>query len=182
MKYFLLIITLTLSLSLADDKARLFKLYNNGNYQAVCEKGFHLFQRNRHDGAFISLYAYGCLNNDSIDRLATPIVMLKLNEDDRKNAAYFSAILMKKKLLYHALLDGYDLTGISLPASSYILSLVFDLYVQQSPLEIEGTYSLTDNKDSSIRYSLYLDKHEKVAQMIIEKYKNNILVKRHTYW
>lgn len=181
MKLFLSFILLY-SFAFSDDKARLFKLYNKGNYEAVCEKGFKLFRKNRYDEAFISLYAYGCLNSDSLDRLATPIVMLKYSKDARANAAYFAAILMKKKLLYHALLDNYDLSGVKLPSSSYILSKVFDIFVHNKTKPLDDIYTLKDKKNENITYHLYLDKSERVPKMIIEEYKNNILIKRHTYW
>lgn len=178
----LLLALLLLTISVADEKSKLLKLYNKGDYEAVCERGFKHFRKNRHDEAYISLYAYGCLNSDSLDRLATPIVMLKYSKGARANASYFSAILMKKKLLYHALLDHYDLSGISLPASSYILSKVFDLFVQNRPEPFDDVYTLRDPKDDKIHYTLYIDKSERIPKMIIEVYKENILLKRHTYW
>ena len=178
----LLTALLITTFAMADRKAKLLKLYNKGNYEAVCEEGFKHFRKNRRDEAYISLYAYGCLNSDSIDRLATPIVMLKYSKGARENAAYFSAILMKKKLLYHALLDNYDVTGVVLPSSSYILSKVFDLFVANKTKPLDDVYTLTDNVDKSIQYSLYIDKSERTAKMILEVYKNNILLKRHTYW
>ena len=180
----LLIITLLLlsSTVFASQKNRLYRLYNQGKYEAVCEQGFKNFQKHRHDETYISLYAYGCLNSDSIDRLATPIVMLKYSKDARANASYFAAILMKKKLLYHALLDGYDLSGIQLPASSYILSKVFDLFIVNKNKPVDNIYMLNDPADKSIHFTLYIDKSERIPKMILEEYKSNILIKRHTYW
>ena len=182
MKKILLALLLMSTLSLADRKSKLLKLYNKGNYEAVCSEGFKHFRKNRRDEAYISLYAYGCLNSDSIDRLATPIVMLKRSKGSRANASYFAAILMKKKLLYHALLDNYDLSGVVLPSSSYILSKVFDLFVKNSTKPKDDVYTLIDEKDSTIEYTLYIDKSESLAKIILEIYKNNILLKRHTYW
>ncbi len=166
----------------ASQKTKLYKLYNKGDYETVCELGFKHFHQNRYDEAYISLYAYGCLNSDSLDRLATPIVMLKYSKDARANASYFSAILMKKKLLYHALLDNYDLSGIQLPASSYILSKVFDLFVANKSKPVDDIYTLHDPSDEKLHYTLYIDKSERIPKMILEEYKNNILIKRHTYW
>lgn len=182
MKNFLLLFLFIINISVANEKTKLLKLYNKGDYEAVCERGFKHFRKNRHDEAYISLYAYGCLNSDSIDRLATPIVMLKHSKGARANAAYFSAILMKKKLLYHALLDNYDLSGISLPASSYILSKVFDLFVKYKPKPLDNIYTLKDERDKNIQYSVYVDKSDPIPKMIIEVYKEHILLKRHTYW
>jgi hypothetical protein len=182
MRFFILSLLLLSNLAFADQKSRLYKLYNQGKYEAVCQQGFQHFRKNRYDEAFISLYAYGCLNSDSLDRLATPIVMLKYSKDARANASYFSAILMKKKLLYHALLDGYDLSGVKLPASSYILSKVFDLFVANQTKPSDDIYTLKDPIDKTLHYTLYVDKSERIPKMILEEYKNNILIKRHTYW
>jgi len=182
MKIVLLLSIIFLNFSQADEKAKLLKLYNKGDYEAVCERGFNHFRKNRRDEAYISLYAYGCLNSDALDRLATPIVMLKYSKGARANASYFAAILMKKKLLYHALLDNYDLSGITLPSSSYILSKVFDLFVKEKPKPKEGVYTLIDSRDDTISYSLYIDKSERIPKMILEVYQNSILLKRHTYW
>lgn len=182
MKLFLMITLLLATALFADDKARLYKLYNKGSYEKVCNQGFKLFRKNRYDEAFISLYAYSCLNSDYLDRLATPIVMLKYSKDARANAAYLASILMKKKLLYHALLDGYDVSGVVLPASSYILSKVFDLFTKNRTKPSDGIYALNDPADPKTSYQLYLDRSEKVAKIVIEEYYNNILKQRHIYW
>ncbi len=181
MKLFI-IFTLLISLLTADDKARLYKLYNKGAYEEVCNQGFKLFRKNRYDEAFISLYAFSCLNSDYLDRLATPIVMLKYSKDARANAAYLAAILMKKKLLYHALLDGYDVSHVVLPASSYILSKVFDLFTKNRTKPTDGIYTLIDESDPKTSYQLYLDQSQKVAKIVIEEYYNSILKQRHIYW
>ena len=178
----LLTLFLLVQIGFADDKARLFKLYNKGEYEKVCHQGFKLFQKNRRDEAFISLYAYSCLNSDYLDRLATPIVMLKYSKDARANAAYLSAILMKKKLLYHALLDGYDVSEIKLPASSHILSKVFDLFSQNNKKSADGLYVLYDPQKDGYEYHLYLDRSENIPKIVIEEYLDSILKQRHIYW
>ncbi|KIM10821.1 MAG: hypothetical protein KU37_08835 [Sulfuricurvum sp. PC08-66] len=178
----LLLLALLGVLLYGSDTARLYNLYNKGEYERVCDEGFHLFSKNRKEEAFVALYGYACLNSDLLDRLATPIVMLKRTPDARKNAAYFSAILMKKKLLYHALVDGYDISHVVLPASTHILSKVFDIFAQTSPTPIEGIYTLQDPQEPKQNYKLYLDTQEELPKIIIESYRDAMLIKRHIYW
>lgn len=166
----------------ANDTTKLYTLYNQGHYEEACHTGFSLFSKNRKNEAFVSLYGYACLNSDYLDRLATPIVMLKYSADARANAAYFSAILMKKKLLYHALLDDYALEGIHLPASSHVLSKVFDLFAARAEKTKQNTYIFNDPIEEKITYHLYLDQSENVPKIIIEVYQESILKKRHIYW
>jgi len=93
-----------------DIKQNLFTLYQNKKYEKVCSIGFRNFQKYKKDEEFVNLYAFGCLNADYVDRLAIPIVTLRFSKESRANSAYFAVILMQKKLLYHALIDGYDLS------------------------------------------------------------------------
>ena len=109
MKLLMMFVLLT-SLVQADLKQELYHLYQSEQYGIACSKGMKHFQKNRKDTEFVSIYAFSCLKADYIDRLAVPISILKHSEESRANAAYFSVILMQKKLLYHAIIDGYDLT------------------------------------------------------------------------
>ena len=88
----------------------LFNLYENKKYEQVCNIGFDHFKEHKKDEEFVSLYAFACLKSDYIDRLAIPIAVLKYSREARGNSAYFSVIFMQKKLLYHALIYGYDLS------------------------------------------------------------------------
>lgn len=180
MKIFL---TLLLSLSLyADLKRDMFDLYQNKKYEDVCTMGFDNFKKNKKDEEFVSLYAFACLNSDYIDRLAVPTAVLKLSEESRANSAYFAVILMQKKLLYHALVDNYDLSSFKLPTTDYVLSKVFDLYSQLGKHEQRTFYLFEDPNDSKITYKLYLSQNYKYTQMIIEEFYDTIAVKRHAYW
>ena len=180
MKIFLaLFLTITLY---ADIKREMFNLYQNKKYEDVCKMGFDNFRRNKKDEEFVSLYAFSCLNSDYIDRLAVPTAVLKHAKESRANSAYFSIILMQKKLLYHALVDNYDLSSFELPTTDYVLSKVFDLYVKLGEHEPRTFYLFEDPNDSKVTYKLYLSKDYKLTQMIIEEFYDTIAVKRHVYW
>lgn len=178
-----ILLTLLITINLyADIKQNMFNLYQNEQYKKVCNIGINNFKQYRQDDEFISLYAFSCLNADYIDRLSIPIAVLKYSEESRANAAYFSIILMQKKLLYHALIDNYDISSLKLPTTDYILSKVFDLYAKLGKHEPRTFYLFEDEKDSKLTYKLYLIKDGKLSKVVIEEYYNSLTLKRHIYW
>jgi hypothetical protein len=128
----------------------------------------------------MTLYAFACLNSDYIDRLNLPISKLKFSKEARSNAAYFSVILMQKKLLLHAMADGYDISNFKLPSTDFILSKIFDLYLK-APKGKEQ-YTFDDPNNQSATYKLYLEQSQGVHKIVIEEYYDKILTKRHFYW
>ena len=166
----------------ANVKQDMFGYYQNKKYKKVCTLGFNNFEHYKQDEEFVSLYAFGCLNADYIDRLAIPTVILKHSKDARANAAYFSVILMQKKLLYHALMDNFDLTTYKLPSTDNVLSKVFDFYIALGKHKPRIFYLFTDQKDKKLTYKLYLNKDYKARKIVIEEYYDTMLLKRHIYW
>lgn len=178
-----LIAILLLSISLYGDiKTEMLQLYKDGKYQEVCNIGFNNFKTNKRDEEYVSLYAFACLKTDYIDRLAVPIGVLKFSEAARANSAYFSVILMQKKLLYHALVDGYNLSDFRLPTTDYVLSIVFDLYAKLGEHEPRESYLFKNPDDEKLTYKLYLHNDGRVNKIIIEEYYDTIATARHTYW
>jgi len=178
-----IVLILFLALNLyANVKQDMFNLYQNQKYEDVCTMGFDNFNKNSKDEEFISLYAFACLNSDFIDRLAIPVAMLKFSKESRSNSAYFSVILMQKKLLYHALQDNYDLSTLKLPTTDYVLSKVFDFYSKLKKHEPRTFYLFEDDNDIKLTYKLYLSKDDKLNKMVIEEFYDTITIKRHVYW
>ena len=178
-----LVLLLFLTINLyADIKQNMFNLYQNSKYEDVCTIGFDNFNRYKKDEEFISLYAFSCLNSDYIDRLAIPVAMLKFSKEARSNSAYFSVILMQKKLLYHALVDNYDLSELDLPTTDYVLSRVFELYTKIGKHEPRAFYLFEDQTNPRLKYKLYLVKEGNLSKMVIEEYYDTITIKRHVYW
>ncbi len=178
----LLILLFLITNIYADVKQEMFGLYQNKKYEQVCTMGFDNFGKYKRDEEFVSLYAFACLNSDYIDRLAVPTAVLKFTEEARANSAYFSVILMQKKLLYHSLLDGYELSELKLPTTDYVLSKVFDLYTKLGKHEKRAFYLFEDPKDKKLTYKLYLAKDYKITKMVIEEFYDTMLIKRHIYW
>jgi hypothetical protein len=177
----LLFLLLTFNLY-AGVKQNMFNLYQNKKYESVCSMGFDNFNSNIKDEEYVSLYAFACLYSDNIDRLAVPIAILKFSKEARANSAYFSVILMQKKLLFHALNDNYNLSALKLPTTDYVLSKVFDLYSQLPQHQRRAFYLFDDPYDSKLTYKLYLMKDNKLSKMVIEEYYDTISIKRHVYW
>jgi len=166
----------------ADVKQDMFTLYQNEKYKKVCKIGFNNFTKYRQNEEYILLYAFACLKSDYIDRLTIPIATLKYSKESRANSAYFSIILMQKKLLYHALVDNYELSSLKLPSTDYVLSKVFDLYAKLGKHKPRAFYLFEDEDDSKLTYKLFLIKDDKLSKMVIEEYYNSISIKRHVYW
>jgi len=166
----------------ADAKDDVFNFYQNEKYEQACTLGHKWLDKNIRDDEFVSLYAFSCLYSDYIDRLAIPISVLKFSRESRSNSAYFSVILMQKKLLYHSLVDAYNLTKLKLPTTDYILSKVFDLYSALGVHEHRTMYIFNDEKNPRVSYKLYLVKDEHLSKMVIEEYFDTISIQRHVYW
>jgi len=178
-----IILALFIAFSLyADIKQNMFNLYQNKKYVDVCDIGFNNFGRFKNDEEFVSLYAFACLNSDYLDRLSIPIAILKFSAEARANSAYFAVILMQKKLLYHALIDGYNLSSLDLPSTDYVLSKVFDLYAKLGEHESRAFYLFEDDTDKKLTYKLYLTKDDKLSKIVIEEFYDTVTLKRHVYW
>ena len=182
MKYIFVTLFLLISTLHANIKEELFSLYQTKQYKQACRFGFQNFSSFKKNEELVALYGFSCLNSDYIDRLAIPITALRSSKEARANATYFAVILMQKKMLYHALIDGYDFSGLKLPSTNYILSKVFDLYNQAEKNKLQKEYIFKDPKNQHIRYKLYLIEERKVIKMVIEEFYDTMLTKKHIYW
>jgi hypothetical protein len=179
MKFLLLFIVVILPLS-ANSKQRLFNLYQQGNYLQACNLGFQNYSYQKGDEAYISLYAFSCLKADLIDRLAAPIMRLNQTKESRANAAYFSVIVMQKKLLMQALYDNKPIENLKFPTSSYLLSRVFDLYLK-NPQPDQFIKEYSDPSDIRASYKLYPTEANGVKSIAIDEYYDKILKFHHVY-
>lgn len=177
----LLCIFLSLTALNASSSHQLYRYYQAGDYTRACDEGIKKLGQYKEDEKYVSIYAFACLQADKIDRLALPIIMLNNSNEARKNAAYFSVILMQKMLLLSSLENREPLQNLKLPTTEYILSKVFDLYSNDRGIHVQGKWVFTDPKNPRQTYRLYLQKSGSRPMIIVEEYYDTILTKRHTY-
>lgn len=180
MKILVFIFLLLTTFLLADSNQRLFNLYQQSNYSQACDLGHQGFLYHLNDEAYISLYAFSCLKADVIDRLSGPVMALNQTKEARSNAAYFSVIVMQKKLLMQALYDNKPIKNLKFPTSLYLLSKVFDMYIK-NPQPNQFIKEYTDPQDSRSSYKLYTAEVNGRKSIAIDEYYDKILTHHHVY-
>ena len=175
---FLILIDISFAKNLDDIK----NLYSNGKYYKACSLSGGLYTAYKDDEVFLNLYADSCLKADMINRLMLPIIKLYKTKSARENAAYFSTILYEKKMLYHALCDGVDISYINLPKTNYILSKIFDKFIRGKYDFKNGSYWFSDDTNIDLKYKLSIEKNYNTKKMYLRTYKNNKIIKTRVYW
>lgn len=157
--------------------------YKEGDYQKICSNSVGaIYPEHRDNEEFLNMYAHACLENDMINRMSIPIIKLIDTPQTRANAVYYATVLYQKKLLYHALIDGIDISHISLPKTHYILSIIFDKFVKKEYTQEDEMLIFKDN-DPDTFHKLYLSKNEEnIYKMVLKTYKHGKIVKTRTYW
>ncbi len=164
----------------ANTKQKMFDLYQQGHYLLACNLGLNGFSQYKNDEGYVSLYAFSCLKADLVDRLSAPIMALHQSKEARTNAAYFSVIVMQKKLLMQSLYDNQPIIHLKLPTSSHLLSKVFDLYVG-NPQPNQSIKEYVDLSDKRLIYKLYTAEVNGKKTIAIDEYYDKILTKHHVY-
>lgn len=164
----------------ADNKQKLFTLYQQGEYLSACNLGLKGFTYFKDDEAYVSLYAFSCLKADVIDRLSIPITVLNQSKESRANASYFSLILMQKKLLIQALYDNKPIKNLKFPTSEYVLSKIFDFYLKD-PQQGQSIKEYTDPSNIRLSYKLYTTVFNGRKSIAIDEYYDKILTLHHVY-
>ncbi len=178
MKFLLLLLSASV-LYAGADMSKMYSYYQDDSFVKACDFGIKRLSKHKKDNKFISLYAFSCLNANRLDRLALPITLLNQSEEDRKNAAFFSVILMQKKLLIASLKDGMTLSSLKLPTTDHLLSIVFDLYQEAEFKKIQKSYKLQDKNSPRKSYKLYYKSSGSTIKIVIEEYYDTIMKKRY---
>ncbi len=167
-------LTILSSLLLSSNLSTLYKYYEKQEYDRGCDYGKKFLKKNIKNEKYLTLYGLTCLETDNIDRIATAMRGLKETKESRENASYFATILLQKQLLKQALLDNKTLGYLNLPKTNFILSKIFNMFVNKE-------YELKDNiyklEDKDRRYQLYIEK----KHLIIDIYQNSKFTKRYRY-
>lgn len=164
----------------ADVSQKLFDLYQKGLYAQGCDYGHKYFSDHKQNETFVSLVGFSCLKADQIDRLVPVISALHETPDARANSAYFTLLLMQKKLLMQSLYDNKPISNLKFPTSGHLLSKVFDLYLKNpKPADIMKDYQDPLNPRQSFR--LYTTEANGKKSIAIDEYYDKILTLHHVY-
>lgn len=174
---FLLSILYTLH---ADASQKLYDFYQKGQYLQGCEYGYKYFSQHKENEAFVSLLGFSCLKADQIERLSPVISALHDTPDARANSAYFTLLLMQKKLLMQSLYDNKPVVNLRFPDSGHLLSKVFALYLKDpKPADIVKEYE--DPRNPRQTYRLYTTETNGKKSISIDEYYDRILTFHHVY-
>ena len=151
-----------------------------GQYNRICQESVrNLFIEQQND-SLANTYAKACLKMDKINELIIPTVMLYKNKESRENASLYSTILFQKKMLYLALCDNVDISYIRTPKINYILSEIFDKFVEKDYVKKSDTYIFTlQNGD---RAELFVKDEEGVKKMVVALYVDDKVNSIKMYW
>jgi hypothetical protein len=180
----ILFIMMTTSFVFSSNLSSLYKQYEKQEYEKACDYGRkYLFKNaNINNEKYLTLYGLSCLETDKIERISIPMIHLKSNKNSRANASYFSTILLQKYLLFQALIDKKSIKDLHLPTTTFILSKVFNLFVEEKFTLKNGVYKLEDKSKENIRYQLYIEESKKDKKyMIIDIYKDDKFSHRYRY-
>jgi hypothetical protein len=166
--------TILSSYLLSSNLSTLYKYYEKQEYDKGCDYGKRHLNRNIKNEKYLTLYGLTCLETDNIDRITTPMRELRETKESRENASYFATILLQKQLLKQALLDKKNLQQLNLPKTNFILSKIFNMFVDKRYKLKESVYTLEDRDK---KYKLYIEK----KYLIIDIYQNNKFTKRYRY-
>ena len=178
----ILFILMTTPFLFSSNLSKLYKMYEKQEYTKACDYAVKYYNKNKNDEKYVTLYGLSCLETDKIHRIATPMIRLGESESARANASYFSTILLQKQLLRQALIDGKKIDDLHLPTTNFILSKIFNLFVNKEYVLTEGIYKFEDKENSEKTYKLYIDNSSKNKKyMMIDIYKDEKFIKRYRY-
>jgi len=180
MKKVVLIVIYSLSFLYSSNLSTLYNYYTHQEYDKGCDYAMKYYNKNRDNEKFVTLYGLSCLETDNIYRIATPMIVLKDTKASRENASYFGTILLQKQLLKQAILDNKPLGDLRLPKTNFVLSKIFNLFVNKRYVLEDGIYKLQDAQNKDIKYQVYIEKENK-NYMIIDIYQNDKFIKRYRY-
>ena len=180
----ILFILMTTSFLFSSNLSTLYKLYEKQEYDKACDYAFKYYykKKNKKSETYLTFYGLSCLETNNLSRIATPMIALTKSEDARANASYFATILLQKQLLLQALIDEKPLGMLTLPKTNFVLSKIFQLFVEKKYSLDNNIYKFIDEKNEEITYQLYIKKDKKKSEyMVIDIYKNEKFTKRYQY-
>ncbi len=169
------LIFISLLFASEQDYNKCIDYFKNKDYLKCCRLGSRIYYK--YSSNFASMVGIACAKTDNINILGDIIKRLYKTKFDRTNASYFVTLIFEKKLLYQFVLDKINLKNLSLPKTKHILSRVFEKISSGNYKYIDGKIAI---QDKEYKYIIWLTTGKKRV-MVIDEYKNGILIKRHRY-
>lgn len=154
--------------------------FKEGKYESVCKEGMALFYTGHEEEFFVTMVASACAKSDNLNPLGLLQAKLVNSESARESAVMFSALIMQKRILYHYMIDGMDLSEYSFAYSSHILSLIF------SHLK-SGEFTLMSEDPKMLKFSegnreVFVSvSDDEVKKILVDEYEDSRLIMRHWY-
>ena len=151
-----------------------------GQYNRICQENVRNLFITEQNEAVADIYAKACLKVDKVNELIIPIVMLYKTKDARENASIYSTILFQKKMLYLALIDNIDISYIRTPKINYVLSEIFDKFVEKKYKKTETGYVFEFNNGEKAELSVKTE--NQISKMVVALYKDGKVNSIKMYW
>ena len=181
MRFILIILSINIFV-FGIDKIDVYNAYKQKDYKDACILGAKIYLQHKKDNNFLTIFADACLKVDNINRMAIPAMLLIRDSVARSNAIYFLTILYQKKLLYKALIDGYDVSKYKFPTTNYILSKIFVKYSKKDYKKNKNIYIFKDDVNKNIKYKMSLIEDRGLYKIVLKTFLNNTLQKTRIYW
>lgn len=132
------------------------------------------------DENFVSLVGVSCAKVDRINLLGMLQRSLVGSKSSRENASYFSTLILQKRLIYQFMIDGLDVANLTLPASTHLLSRVFEQLSAGNYKVLSTSPKLVELDANGRKIILSLSDDEPV-KVLIDEYTTGGELERHWY-
>lgn len=168
----------------AASQEQIWNWFEDKQYDKVCSNSVTSseYYKYKNDEDFVNAYAFSCLQTDMINRLSMPIIQLRKSKNSRANALYYSTVIYQKKILQYALADGFTNLPKDLPSTEYILSKIYDRFVNHDYEQQDNVYIFKE-QNSNISYKLFSKKfNDGFTKIVLQTLNNNEIIKTRLYW
>jgi len=149
-------------------------------YNKVCEKGSKLYYGGYTDENFVSLVGISCAKVDRINILGMLQRSLVNSSSSRENSSYFSSLILQKRLIYQFMIDDLNLAHLKLPASSHLLSRVFEQLSNENYTLLSSSPKLVEINANGRKFILSVS-DDIPKKVLIDEYKSDGALERHWY-
>jgi hypothetical protein len=132
------------------------------------------------DENFVSLVGVSCAKVDRINLLGMLQRSLVSSKSSRENASYFSTLVLQKRLIYQFMIDDLDMSRLVLPASTHLLSRVFEQLSAGHYKVLSSSPKLVE-LDANGRKIILSTSDDEPVKVLIDEYTTEGELERHWY-